>query len=438
MKLFFILAVIVMLAGSLVGELMLQDPGYVLLTYQETTIETSIWGLVLIAIVLFVALHLSLQFLSYLLQRKSKIGEWNRNRGRDAALRKTLRGMTALTEGEWSKAQRSLSQSAAKSDFGLFNLLGAARAAHELNQPEACEELLARAARLEGNNDLAVGIAQAEIQLERGQLETALATLQRLRNLSPKHSYVLKLLKQTYLQLEDWKGLSNLLPDLRKQHIISPDDQAALERQAFLGLLEQTHNTLAVDSDSKVRTNTLVLTWSNLPKALANDSKLAERYVELLLENGATDQAEEFLRGKIKKHWDQDLVKLYGLIASSAPDRQLKTAQDWQRKHSNDATLLLTLGRLSLLNENWEQARQYFDQSLALEASQEAYNEQVRLLHYLKEDEACDALMRTQVNTLIADLPKLPMPEEEAASDVTPAESTDSATPVEKGQAASA
>jgi len=51
MKKLFIILLIMLVAGAWVGQLMVQDPGYVLLAYQQTTIETSLWVLLLVLVV---------------------------------------------------------------------------------------------------------------------------------------------------------------------------------------------------------------------------------------------------------------------------------------------------------------------------------------------------------------------------------------------------
>ena len=66
MKLLLVFVLIVLLAGAVVGELIVQDPGYVLLSYQTTTIETSIWGLGMVVLVSFTTLYVVLQLLQYL------------------------------------------------------------------------------------------------------------------------------------------------------------------------------------------------------------------------------------------------------------------------------------------------------------------------------------------------------------------------------------
>ena len=61
-----------------------------------------------------------------------------------------------------------------------------------------------------------MGITQAQLQLARNQLEQCLATLLELRKKDPHHPFVLKLLHQVYLRLQDWQQLALLLPELKK------------------------------------------------------------------------------------------------------------------------------------------------------------------------------------------------------------------------------
>jgi HemY protein len=66
-------------------------------------------------------------------------------------------------------------------------------------------------------------------------------------------------------------------------------------------------------------------------------------------------------------------VNVYGEIKPQDTLRQLKNAEEWLREHDNDPVLLLTLGRLSLLNGLWGKARSYLEQLLAHSPSPEAF-----------------------------------------------------------------
>ncbi|WP_207061588.1 heme biosynthesis HemY N-terminal domain-containing protein [Motiliproteus sp. SC1-56] len=414
MKRLFILALVVLLLGTVLGEWIVRDPGYVLLSYANTTVETSLWGLVLIVGVAFLALHLLLRTVQYLMQRRGSLRRWNHSRHRRSANRKTLKGLMALSSGEWSKAQRYLTQSADHAETPLINYLAAARAAHEQNLPTECESLLQKARQKTPQAELAIGITQAHTQLGRGQLEPCLATLLRLRRIAPRHTYVLKLLKRVYLRLEDWDGMTQLLPDLRKEQVYPEDKLQQLERKAYRGLLKSKLEAVPVEADAEQRLEALRKTWKGLPKHLSNDSALVARYATLMDQAGLSEQAETVLRNSIKRNWDSDLVRLYGRIGGEQPGKQLKQAQQWLKLHGGDPSLLLTLGRLSLRNEAWDDARDYFERSLEREDNQETRNELVRLLRNLNDQENCQRLLLDTFDAAADQLPKLPLPERPA------------------------
>ena len=410
MKLLYVIGLILLLVGTVVGELIIKDPGYVLLSYQNTTIETSIWGLVIVATVLFVAMHLSIRFLQYILERRRKINDWNNNRTRVRANRRTLNGLLALSSGDWQKAQRLLVSAADKAETPLINYLAAARAAHEEGLPDASDRYLEQAQKVMPKAEAAIGITRAQIQLSRGQLEPCLATLKRLRGVAPRHTFVLKMLKQVYVQQQDWESLSELIPYLQKQDVLKGDQLRELERKAYIGLMQKTLDKLPAETDVPARVKVLNKTWKSLPRELITDSDLVASYASLLAKNGIEDKAENFLSDAIYREWNDDLVKLYGQIASSNPTKQLSTAKTWVHEHAESATLQLTLGRLSLLNGQWEQAREYFEKSMELHNSQETYNELARLLKHLDDTEGFQKLMTDKLDSVTDSLPKLPLP----------------------------
>jgi len=87
----------------------------------------------------------------------------------------------------------------------------------------------------------------------------------------------------------------------------------------------------------------------------------------------------------LKKDWDKDLVKLYGSIPDVDHKKQLFIAETWLKTNKGDHDLLLILGRLSKLNQLWGKARSYFEASIAIKPSTEAYFELGQLFEQLNE-----------------------------------------------------
>jgi uncharacterized protein HemY len=129
----------------------------------------------------------------------------------------------------------------------------------------------------------------------------------------------------------------------------------------------------------------LQATWTSENRAFRYHPEALLLYVDALRKKGFAPMAENVLGQALDKQWYDSWVRLYGLIPSPDASAQLKKAEKWlsSNKHSTSATLLLTLGRLSLRNRLWGKAKLYLEQSLAISPSAEGYAELGRLHEYL-------------------------------------------------------
>jgi len=84
-------------------------------------------------------------------------------------------------------------------------------------------------------------------------------------------------------------------------------------------------------------------------------------------------------------------------------------AEQWLKHRTNNPELLLALGRLSLRNELWGKAREYFETSLKLRRNRETLAELSRLNAHMGEEEASIKLLMQGLETDHG-LPDLPMP----------------------------
>ena len=103
------------------------------------------------------------------------------------------------------------------------------------------------------------------------------------------------------------------------------------------------------------------------------------------------------------------LLSLYGKVQGNNISEQLITAENWLKERPNNPTLLLTLGRISLRNELWGKAKEYFEASIQLQPSLESYAELCRLSPRLDENnEQTNRHLKGLIESIA--LPKLPMP----------------------------
>ncbi|SEQ93113.1 HemY protein [Amphritea atlantica] len=410
MKRIFILLLAFMFAGTWIGQKMIQDSGYTLFAYGQTTVEMSLWVFLVLIVALFFALHWGINLFKRSLKSGTHLRLWSGSRKSRIAHDKTLKGLIALSEGNWWKAQRLLSISADNADLPLINYLAAAHAAQEQGDEKACDELLQKARASTPEAEITVGINQAQTQLARGQLEPSLATLLSLRKKAPKNTYVMKLLRKVYIQLNDWQSLQALIPELRKNKALKPEKLLQTEQLCYQKLLELSI-VLPDSASSDEKRKALAETWHNMPGQLTQDDQLARHYTRLLVSIGAESKAEPVIRELIKRNWDNELVNLYGRIEGENPKKQLDTARSWLKDDPLNPDLLLTLGRLSQRNQHWGKAITYFEQSLELSPRAETLSELARLLKNLGETDKMRQLMDKHLGVIGGGLPALPLPQ---------------------------
>lgn len=387
------------------------DLGYIRISLGHYLIETNFWVGLALLVALVVLVVVSLNLLRRFRRSTGVVAGWLARGNERRARRRTTRGLLALAEGNWPRARKLLTSAASNADTPLINYLAAAQASFESGDHEAVDELLRKAFESTPGSDMAVGITQAQLQLAGNRLEQALATLIRLRKQSPHHPFVLKLLKNTYLRLEDWRELSKLLPELRKRNVLPDEEFHDLQRLVWHNLLESAAEDCRRQrkEDPNASLEPLTRLWDELPGFLRRDEYTIRDYARLLAQLGDEAQTETLLRKVLRNHWSDELINLYGRIEGQKPDEQLLLAEQWLKDRPNNAELLLALGRLSLRNELWGKAREYFETSLRLRRSRETLAELSRLNAHMGEEEISIKLM---MQGLANDngLPELPMP----------------------------
>ena len=342
------------------------EPGFVLLQYGRWSLETSLIVFTVGFLILLVASYIALRSAVLLKQAPQRLAAWNVAQRHKRAGRALTRGLITLEEGRWAEAERLLVRHASNSDTPLLHYLAAARAAQKQSAPERRDNYLRLAHETTEGADVAVGVVQAELQLAIGQKEQALATLQHLREVSPKHPYVLQLLQQLYSDMNQWQSVQDVLPDLRKRHVLAASDVKALSSDATEGQLQ---SALA-----KQDWTLMASLWKKLPNKIRQTEAMIAPFVLGLVQQGDEALAVTLIERFLHKQWSDSLVYQYGVILHGDNLLQrLATAEKWLKGREDNPWLLLTLGRLAQTNKLWAKAEEYLRSSLDNGRRGEAY-----------------------------------------------------------------
>ncbi|MDH3647043.1 MAG: tetratricopeptide repeat protein [Gammaproteobacteria bacterium] len=375
-----LLIIIALVASTFLAHFFMKDAGYALVNFRGYAIETSVLGLVLFAILGYVAVRLVIRSLTSVSDLGRAAGRYQKNQSR----KKLTRGLIELAEGNYARGERLLAESAPKSDTPVLNYLNAARAAQEQGAADRRDNWLMMAYENDKDSGRAVLLTQAELQTADEDYERALATLRKLEEQSPGHPQGLALLATIYERVGDWDNLRELLPQLRKRK--------AMSREGIDKLSQRTHATLLGHDSAKGNVMGLQRQWQKIPKKLRTDPVLSRDYVVALNRAGDQELAEQTIRKVLKKGWDPELMSLYGELENVDAKKSLAYVQGWLKSRNDDPSVLLAAGRLAMRAGQPDDASKYLERCVEVDPTPAAYQALGALLAEAgKGDEAAEA-----------------------------------------------
>jgi len=347
-----IVLTIVLLSAGWLGLKIHHDPGYVLMSYRHTAIETTLWFAILALALFHIVLSLTFRTSHQILSMPSNIHQWIKDRSKHKAHHNTLKGIQAFMQGEWHQAEKLLLHSAKKSRYPHLNYLFAAKAASRRSHTALRDDYLKLAFDEAPDASFTVSLTQAQLQIEQKQYEQALATLKQLHQQQPQHLWVCKQLVELYTSLKEWPPLTQLLPTIKRHKLMSKDEITQLEVQAQCNLMQQTTSRQKLNDH-----------WQASSKEAQNDTRLLKTYCQKLIELGQDKEASKKLKKHLNKQWDDSLLGSYSSLSLNDPKQTLLTLLPWAKKHGQSAPLLCQIGQCYLAQQLIGQAKHYLELS---------------------------------------------------------------------------
>ncbi len=403
---FLLLGVLIMIYRQLVAS---GNAGYVIIGLGDWVLETSLYFVVIVLIVLFVGLYFSIKFMTGAARLPESIKKRNLEQRSKRSLEALVDGLIETVEGKWEKAERNLIRLAADSHLPLINYLTAARAAHARGAPEQREDYLKLATASAPQAELAMGLTRAELLIGTRQFQEALEQLTALNKTSPNHPVVMRLMFEAYRQTRDFDALKHLIPVLREGKLIPESELQPLESEAYRVLLEKR----ALTRDPAL----IREIWRLAPAPVRTEFGVLIPYCSGMIDAGVGEEVEEELRLALGRYWHPALLGLYARIEARDPAWQLAAAEEWLGPHREDARLLQVLARFAFRAGQAEKARDYLQQSLALEPTVEACKLMGDQFFDARNYQAASAVYRQGMRLAVGE----PVDEDHAAGAVTPA-----------------
>ena len=337
--------------GAVLVNAISQDPGYLLVTWGDWQVETSVW-LALSALMLsIVLLWFILRALRTTLRVPRALRRWLGLRSARGAQRRADKGFAAFFEGHWDVAEKALKKGGSPDEQTLLHPLYAALAA--LRRGESARALtLLEQAETEGSAPVSlITLVRAECHLRAGATHDAERSLEQLSASERKTPRAKALRAELAYVQRDWQPLTELLADVRRAGIVPEEQMQVWEREGWMGLLSEADDAAS----------TAVSVWKRAPDALkAPGQPLWPALLDILRQDAQADalqtQADalqKILQERLQQHCEPVTLE----AMSGLPDKQLlkiKKALERRRDEDSEGRCHAVLARIARIEGDAE------------------------------------------------------------------------------------
>ncbi|CNJ13315.1 protoheme IX biogenesis protein HemY [Yersinia mollaretii] len=352
-----LLLFLILTAGIVLGPMLAGHQGYVLIQTDNYNVETSVTGLVIMLILVLVAFLIVEWILRRIFRTGARTRGWFMGRKRTRARKQTKAALIKLAEGDFKQVEKLLTRNADHAEQPMVNYLLAAEAAQQRGDEFRTNQYLERAAEVADTDQLPVDITRVRIQLAQGHVHAARHGVDRLLDQAPRHPEVLRLAEQAYLRSGAYSSLLEILPAIGKVQLHTAEEIAALEQQAYIGMMNQCMAEEGSDG--------LKRWWKDQSRKVRNEIPLQVALAEHLIECDDHDVAQQIILDGLKRQYDERLVLLIPRLKSGNPEPLEKSLRQQIKQHGATPLLNSTLGQLMLKHGEWEKAREAFAAALA-------------------------------------------------------------------------
>ncbi|MFZ4260069.1 protoheme IX biogenesis protein HemY [Raoultella terrigena] len=337
-----------LIAGIVIGPIISGHQGYVLIQTDNYNIETSVTGLAIVLILTMVVLFAIEWLLRRIFRTSAHTRGWFVGRKRRRARKQTEQALLKLAEGDYQQVEKLMAKNADHAEQPVVNYLLAAEAAQQRGDEARANQHLERATELAGDDLIPVEIARVRLQLARNENHAARHGIDKLMEITPRHPEVLRLAEQAYTRTGAWHSLLDIIPSMAKANVSDEEHRAALEQQAWIGLMDKT---LADRGSEGLRE-----WWKNQSRKTRGQVALQVAMANLLIESDDHDTAQQIIIDGLKKQYDDRLVMLIPRLKTNNPE-QLEKVLRQQIKAVGDRPLLWsTLGQSLMRHGEWQEA----------------------------------------------------------------------------------
>jgi HemY protein len=340
------LPVVVSLLAWWIGD----DPGEVLIRRGDVVAEMSLVTAIVLALMALMVGWLVIAIVRWPLRFWLRGA---RRRGRQ----RFFDGLLCLLSGRPIRAEQQMLKAGQMPSLRLSAWMVAHAAAHARGDRQREGEILAELGRAPATARLSIEL-RARNELQDGRAGTAIELLTPLDQQGQLSPHGARVFAEALAQRGRTRETLALLPRIEQSRQMPDAEWRRLESRLLARAVAETTDAINLHS-----------LWSDLNRDQKRLPDVVLAYARRAVQLNLIPQAATELEATLGHGWSPSVVIAYGLLPTDpkAPPR-LRTAEAWLERQSQDAALLLTLGRLARQERHWIKNEDYLRRALAHDA----------------------------------------------------------------------
>lgn len=326
----FLWVLAVLALAVMLGVLLINLPGYVLVQIHHSSIAMPLWlaavGLFLVFVLVFVLQRLW----SAIMTVPSYIKRLKHRR----SMQHLQHALECLISGDWFKAESQFKKLANKQFLLPYTQLMAARAASLTGRVSAQEYYVKTARPILPQEALLIELAKLDLLSSQKNWQVLLSSVHKLKPQYPGNPGILRREIKALQELKAWPQIIELLAETKQLQVFAEAEYEALAIQAYVGHLSRA---------LRLNPQTIEAIWQTIPSDYQQQPEIAAVYVTHLTKTGQFDLAEKYLQ--------------------QAMEHQNVSAEN-----------LSAMAQICLACRHPSKARSYAEQSLSLKPTSSAYS----------------------------------------------------------------
>ncbi|AXI83480.1 heme biosynthesis protein HemY [Xylella taiwanensis] len=271
-----------------------------------------------------------------------------------------IEGLRNADHGYWQLAERLLIAASEDTQVSAIALTAAIRMADMRGDLDTATELTQKLAK---HDPITHALLQSERLLAQQRPHDAINALD-APEAHPLPPRSLLIRTRALVQIGRADEAYDHLSTLREQRVLSKPHYVALENEVIEHLLNQAEDA-----------HVLAEQWEALPQTLKTHPNIVGTYATRATALHLEDAAMQSLEQALDRSWDENLIRLYGLLPLEKYNSRQTSAEHWLTLHPDSPNLLLTLARLARQQQQHTQAEGFLRCAVDKGAGTEAWEE---------------------------------------------------------------